>query len=374
VSMPIIDVANLRKSYRTYRKPEGLRAAFGGLFRREATEVRAVDDITFSLDAGEMVGFIGPNGAGKTTTLKMLSGLLHPTNGSLRVLGHVPFRREAAFQRQISLVMGQKNQLWWDLPPMDSFVLNREIYDVPDARFRATLAELIDLLDIGDVLDLQVRRLSLGQRMKCELVAALLHQPRVLFLDEPTIGLDVVVQKRIRDFFQLYNRRHDTTVLLTSHYMDDVEQLCRRVIVIDHGRIIFDGSLSLLVNRYADTKYVTAVFAQPVERGDLERYGGVVSYEGGLKATLAVSRATHSRQAAALLNAYRIDDLDIRDPGLEEVITRVFQDQSPGAATPIPSGSAGAPRDQRDASSVPVTPGADDRSTAPSVPSTKGEQ
>ncbi len=337
MSTPIIDVANLRKSYRTYRKPEGLRAAFGGLFRREAAEARAVDDITFSLDAGEMVGFIGPNGAGKTTTLKMLSGLLHPTSGAVRVLGHVPFHREAAFQRQISLVMGQKNQLWWDLPAMDSFVLNREIYGVPDARFRATLSELVDLLELGDALDVQVRRLSLGQRMKCELVAALLHQPRVLFLDEPTIGLDVVVQKRIRDFLRLYNQRHGATVLLTSHYMDDVEQLCRRVVVIDHGRLIFDGGLSTLVERYAGAKYVTAVFGQPVERADLEAYGRVVSYEDGLKATLAMPREGHSRQAAALLGAYRVDDLDIRDPGLEEVIARVFQDQPSDKDRPVPS-------------------------------------
>jgi ABC-2 type transport system ATP-binding protein len=349
----IIDVTNLRKSYRTYRKPEGLRAAFGGLFRREATDTWAVDDITFSLDVGEMVGFIGPNGAGKTTTLKTLSGLLHPTSGAVRVLGHVPFRREAAFQRQISLVMGQKNQLWWDLPPMDSFALNRALYDVPDARFRATLSELVALLEIGDVLDVQVRRLSLGQRMKCELVAALLHGPRVLFLDEPTIGLDVVVQKRIRDFFRLYNTRHDTTVLLTSHYMDDVEQLCRRVVVIDRGRLIFDGSLSSLVDRYAATKYVTVVFGQVVERGDLEAYGGVVSYEDGLKATLEVPRETHSRQAAALLNAYRVDDLDIRDPGLEEIIARVFQEQGP--SIDATEGASGLPipafGEQRDAHS-----------------------
>jgi len=336
-SIPIIDVVDLRKSYRAYRKSEGLRAAIGGLFHRESTETQAVAGVGFSLEAGEMVGFIGPNGAGKTTTLKMLAGLLHPSGGSVRVLGHTPFRREAAFQRQIALVMGQKNGLWWDLPPMDSFVLNREIYGVPDARFRATLAELTDLLELGDVLDVQVRRLSLGQRMKCELVAALLHGPRVLFLDEPTIGLDVVVQKRIRDFFRLYNERYGTTVLLTSHYMDDVEQLCRRVIVIDHGRLIFDGSLASLVDRYAGSKYVTVVLGQPVARDALAAFGEVVSYEEGLKATLAVPRATHSRQAAALLNAYRVDDLDIRDPGLDEVIARVFQDQAPSI-----SGRAGA--------------------------------
>ncbi len=343
---PIIDVAHLCKYYRTYRKPEGLRAAIGGFFHREMTEVRAVDNISFSVEAGEMVGFLGPNGAGKTTTLKMLSGLLHPTGGSVRVLGSLPFRREAAFQRQIALVMGQKNGLWWDLPAMDSFVLNREIYEVPDARFRATLAELVELLELGDALGTPVRQLSLGQRMKCELVAALLHQPRVLFLDEPTIGLDVVVQKRIRDFFRLYNERYETTVLLTSHYMDDVEQLCRRVMVIDHGRLVFDGGLAELVDHHATTKYVTVVFGQPVARGELEAVGSVVSYEeGGLRATLSMPRETHSRGAAALLNTYQVDDLDIREPGLEEVIAQVFQHRPPTdipGATDVVDKTAGA--------------------------------
>ncbi len=322
--MPIIDVTNLCKTYTTYRKPAGLRAAFGALFRREPIDIHAVSDLSFSVEAGEMVGFIGPNGAGKTTTLKMLSGLLHPTSGAIQVLGHQPARRQAAYQRQIALVMGQKNQLWWDLPAMDSFVLNREIYEVPEPQFRATLTELVDLLDLTDVLDMQVRRLSLGQRMKCELVAALLHRPRVLFLDEPTIGLDVVVQKRIREFFQLYNRRYATTVLLTSHYMDDVEQLCQRVIIVDHGQLVYDGGLSDLVERYAVTKYVTVVFAQPVERVALEAFGTVITHEDGLTATLAMPRETHSRQAGALLNTYQVADLDIRDPGLEEVIAQVF--------------------------------------------------
>jgi len=331
---PIIDVAHLCKYYRTYRKPEGLRAAIGGLFRRETTEVRAVDGISFSVEAGEMVGFLGPNGAGKTTTLKMLSGLLYPTGGSVRVLGSLPFRREAVFQRQIALVMGQKNGLWWDLPAMDSFVLNREIYEVPDARFHATLVEVVDLLELDDALGTPVRQLSLGQRMKCELAAALLHQPRVLFLDEPTIGLDVVVQKRIRDFFRLYNQRYETTVLLTSHYMDDVEQLCRRVIVIDHGQLVFDGGLAELVDRHANTKYVTVVFGQPVARTELEAVGSVVAYEeGGLRATLSMPRETHSRGAAALLNTYQVDDLDIREPGAEEVIAQVFQHRAPADTT-----------------------------------------
>lgn len=334
--MSIIDVTNLCQYYRTYRKPEGMRAALGGLFRREMTEVRAVDGITFRIEEGETVGFLGPNGAGKTTTLKVLSGLLHPTSGAVAVAGHVPSRREPHFLRQIALAAGQKNQLWWDLPPIDSFVLNREIYEVPEAQFRATLAELVDLLEIGDALNVQVRRLSLGQRMKCELVAALLHRPRVLFLDEPTIGLDVVVQKRLRGFLRLYNERYGTTILLTSHYMDDVEELCRRVMVINHGRLVFDGAMASLVEQFATTKYITAVFAQPIDRTDLERFGTIVAYEGGLTATLAVPRAGHSQQAAALLNTYQVDDLDIRDPGLEEVIAQVFGEGVAGAPSPSP--------------------------------------
>ena len=334
--MSIVDVTDLCKYYRTYRKPEGLRAAVGSLFRREMAEVRAVDGISFRIEAGEIVGFLGPNGAGKTTTLKVLSGLLHPSSGGVRVASHVPFRREPRFLRQIALVAGQKNQLWWDLPPIDSFVLNREIYEVPDAQFRATLSELVDLLELGDVLNVQVRRLSLGQRMKCELVAALLHRPCVLFLDEPTIGLDVVVQKRLRGFLRLYNARYGTTVLLTSHYMDDVEELCRRVMVINHGQLVFDGAMASLVERFATTKYITVVFGQPVDRAVLATFGTVVAYDGGLAATLAMPRAQHSRQAAALLNTYQVDDLDIRDPGLEEVIAQVFGDGATGARTTTP--------------------------------------
>jgi ABC-2 type transport system ATP-binding protein len=325
MSVSIISVVDLRKSYRTYLKAEGLGAALRALVHRVPVEVPAVAGVSFSVEAGEMVGFLGPNGAGKTTTLKMLSGLLHPTSGSVRVLDHAPFRRDAAFLRQIALVTGQKSQLWWDLPPMDTFVLNREIYDVPDPQFRATLTELVDLLGIGDEMYRPVRQLSLGQRMRCELVAALLHRPRVLFLDEPTIGLDIVVQKRIREFFLFYNRRYETTVLLTSHYMDDVETLCPRVMVINQGKLIFDGAIARLIERHAATKYLSIVFTSPVARQELESFGSVIAYEDGLSATLAIPRAAHSRQAAALLNRYQIDDLDVRDPGLEDIIGGLFQ-------------------------------------------------
>ena len=331
--MSIIQVQALRKSYRAYRRPEGARAALRSLIHRVPIEVQAVDRISFTVEAGEMVGFLGPNGAGKTTTLKILSGLLHPTSGSVRVLDHEPFRRETALKRRIALVTGQKSQLWWDLPPMDTFVLNREIYEVPDSQFRATLQELVELLGIGDEMHRQVRQLSLGQRMRCELVAALIHRPEVLFLDEPTIGLDVVVQKRIREFFRLYNRRYGTTVLLTSHYMDDVEMLCPRVMVINQGRLIFDGAVSRLIERHAPTKYISVVFTSPVPRQELEEFGTVVSYEDGLSATLAVPRAGHSGQAAALLGRYPVDDLDVRDPGLEEVIAGLFQTSSEGDAS-----------------------------------------
>jgi ABC-2 type transport system ATP-binding protein len=329
----VINVVDLRKSYRTYRKAEGLGGALRALIHRVPVEVPAVAGISFSVEPGEMVGFLGPNGAGKTTTLKILSGLLHPSGGSVRVLDHAPYRRDAAFLRQIALVTGQKSQLWWDLPPMDTFVLNREIYDVPDPQFRATLTELVDLLGIGEEMHRPVRQLSLGQRMRCELVAALLHRPRVLFLDEPTIGLDIVVQKRIRDFFLHYNRRYETTVLLTSHYMDDVETLCPRVMVINQGNLVFDGAVTDLIERHAATKYVGIVFTSPVPRQELETFGKVIAYEDGLSATLAIPRAVHSRQAAALLNRYQIDDLDVRDPGLEDIIGGLFESPTTAGAS-----------------------------------------
>lgn len=246
-NQPIISVNLLTKDYRIHNKQEGVRGSIRALAHRDYTTVHAVNNICLNIKPGELVGFIGSNGAGKTTTLKMLSGLLYPTSGSIEVLGHTPHKRDADFLRQISFIMGQKNQLWWDIPAIESFNLNRDIYEVPEKQYRAVLDELVDLLDIKDILHQQVRHLSLGQRMKCELVAALVHTPKVLFLDEPTLGLDVVTQQKIREFIKAYNKRHNATVILTSHYMDDVKEVCDRVIIIDKGAVLFDGKISNLV-------------------------------------------------------------------------------------------------------------------------------
>src|SRR5207245_351299 len=291
------------------------------LFRRKTREVNAVDGITFDIAPGEIVGFLGPNGAGKTTTLKMLSGLLYPTGGEVRVLGHVPSRRERDLLRQITLVMGNRNQLQWDLPALDSFELNRAIYRIRQEDFHGVRDELIELLDVGDLVRKPVRNLSLGERMKVEIVGALLHRPQILFLDEPTIGLDVTMQKRIRSFVAEYNQRHGATVLLTSHYMADVEALCRRVIVIHHGRILFDGALSSLADEFAAYKTIGVV----LENGSapLDAYGDVVHQEGD-RVTLRVPKADTSRVAARLLSEQQVLDLTIEEPPIEDVIELVF--------------------------------------------------
>lgn len=249
--MPIIEVKNLHKSFKIYQKEPGLAGSFKSLFHRKYEKKEAVKDVSFTIEEGELIGFIGPNGAGKTTTLKMLSGLLYPSGGHVSVLGFTPFDRKHEFLKQISLVMGQKNQLWWDLPPMDTFLLNKEIYEILDTDFKKRVEELSELLDVKDILNVQVRKLSLGQRMKCELMAALLHHPKIFFLDEPTIGLDVVAQQKLRDFIKEYNEKYKATILLTSHYMRDVKQLCKRVVVINYGEIIYDGDLDQLMKEYA---------------------------------------------------------------------------------------------------------------------------
>jgi ABC-2 type transport system ATP-binding protein len=274
--MPTIEVKNLVKSYEYYKKQPGLWASVKSLFHREKLLAEAVKNINFEIKEGELVGFLGPNGAGKTTTLKVLSGILYPNGGDVRVLGYDPYKRQKEYQKQFALVMGQKNQLWWDLPAMESFILNKEIYEVSDGDFKNNLDELVNLLDIGDILDIQVRKLSLGQRMKCELVAALLHKPKVLFLDEPTIGLDVVAQKNIRDFIKKYNQEKKTTIILTSHYMEDISQLCQRVIIINLGEIVYDGDLQALVNKYAPYKLLTVTFNNNgVQKGMVEKFGEI---------------------------------------------------------------------------------------------------
>jgi len=318
---PAIHVRDLRKTFRVPVREAGLRAAFKSLVRRESREVKAVDDVSFDLEPGEVVGFLGPNGAGKTTTLKMLSGLLYPTSGEATVLGHVPSRREPGFLRQITMVMGNRNQLQWDLPALDSFDLIRAIYRLPADQFRQTRDEFIELLELGDLVNKPVRNLSLGERMKVETVGALLHRPQVLFLDEPTIGLDVTMQKRIRSFVAEYNRRLGATVLLTSHYMADVQALCRRVVVIHHGRILFDGALSVLAARFNATKTIGVVLRDGTV--DLSAYGEVMATDDD-RVTLRVARADAPEVTTRLLRDLPVADLTIEDPPIEDVIEHVF--------------------------------------------------
>jgi ABC-2 type transport system ATP-binding protein len=317
---PVV-VRDLSKTFVVPEREAGLRAALKSLVRRKTRAVKAVDRISFQIGAGEVVGFLGPNGAGKTTTLKMLSGLLFPTSGDVQVLGHVPFRREKVLLRQITLVMGNRNQLEWDLPALDSFELNRAIYRIPMEDFRRIRDELIELLDVGDLVRKPIRNLSLGERMKMEIAGSLLHRPQVLFLDEPTIGLDVTMQKRIRSFLAEYNRRYGATVLLTSHYMADVQALCKRVVVIHHGRILFDGDLSALSDRFAAYKTIAVVLQDGA--ADLSGYGEVIGHEGD-RITLRVPKAETSRAAARLLSELQVLDLTIEEPAIEDVIATVF--------------------------------------------------
>ena len=324
--MAVIAVSHLSKHYQVHQKEPGLAGSVKSLFRRSYSLVKAVDNISFEIEKGELVGFIGPNGAGKTTTLKTLSGLLYPTKGEVSVLGYTPWKRQAEFQKQFSLVMGQKNQLWWDLPAMESFILNKEIYEVPDDQYEQTLAELTELLGVKDLLKTQVRKLSLGERMKMELIAALIHSPKVLFLDEPTIGLDVVAQKKMRDFIKTYNYKYKSTIILTSHYMDDVKELCQRVIIIDKGRVLFDGKLEDIVKKYADHKNLSVVLEKPLNRKQLEHLevlGGIkeLSYP---KLVLQVPRECSNKVAAKLLQSYPVADLNIEESSMEEIIREVF--------------------------------------------------
>ncbi len=320
-----VHVADLRKVFDVPERDAGLKAATKSLVRRKTREVKAVDGISFDIAPGEIVGFLGPNGAGKTTTLKMLSGLLYVTSGEARVLGHVPSKREREFLRRIALVMGNRNQLQWDLPALDSFELNRSIYQIPREDFLSMRDELVELLEIGDLVQKPVRNLSLGERMKVEIVGSLLHRPQVLFLDEPTIGLDVTMQKRLREFVAAYRKRHEATVMLTSHYMADVEALCERVIVIHHGRILFDGDLAELSNTVAAWK--TIVVALENGAGDLSAYGEVIHRDGDL-VTLRIPKADTARVTARLLAELEVLDLNVEDPPIEDVIELVFAQEA----------------------------------------------
>lgn len=333
--MPVITVSHLTRRFTTHLKQPGLGGALRGLFKRQYITKTAVDDVSFEVEKGEFVGFLGPNGAGKTTTLKMLSGVLHPTSGTASVLGFEPWRRQSEFQRQFSLVLGQKNQLWWDLPAIDSFLLNRAIYDIPHADFNRKLEEMTELLDLREILKVPVRKLSLGERMKCEITASLLHAPQVLFLDEPTIGLDVVSQVRIREFLRDYNERTGITVLLTSHYMNDIQALCKRVVVIDEGHAIFDGELRSLSARGANKRAIRLTLerrATPDEEARMAKVGEVVE-NNGLRLVLAVAREQVAQSVGALLQIVPVEDLAVEDIEIESIIRDLFtREKTPEAA------------------------------------------
>jgi ABC-2 type transport system ATP-binding protein len=320
---PAIEVNQLTKVYRQHQKEEGLLGSVQALFHRTYVDALALDRVCFHIEAGELVGLLGPNGAGKTTTLKLLSGLLYPSSGCATVLGYVPWRRDDDLRRQISLVSGQKNQLWWDLPALESFILHREIYGIPLDRFQQVLRDLSEMLDVGDLLKVPVRKLSLGERMKMELIGALLHTPRILFLDEPTVGLDLVAQQRIRDFIRTINAELGTTILITSHYMADIEAACRRVIVLTEGQIVYDGALSEIVQRFNTHKRVSVVFPRPVERDALAHLGTLEQYEP-LRAIFAVERHDLPRLVREMMGQFEIGDLTVEEARIEDVFRAFF--------------------------------------------------
>lgn len=322
----MIIVSNLSKHFKVFQKEPGFLGSIKSLFHRKYEEVKAVDKISFEVDTGEFVGFIGPNGAGKTTTLKMLSGILYPTKGEVKVDNFIPWERKKEFKKQFALVMGQKNQLWWDLPAIETFRLNKEIYEVSDQDFKQRLDELVELLDIKNLLKIQVRKLSLGQRMKCELIASLLHQPKILFLDEPTIGLDIVAQKNIRDFIKEYNKHYQATILLTSHYMGDVKEMCKRIIIINKGKIIFDGDLSEIIQKFSMFKTVSLVISNDFDPNKLMPFGEVIKIDFP-RIVLKMRRDEVAHKTAQLLANFEVEDLDIEEERIEDVIERVFKYQ-----------------------------------------------
>jgi ABC-2 type transport system ATP-binding protein len=323
--MPAIEVQGLTKTFRSYKKEPGFRGALRGLISRKFEYTTAVRDVTFNVEAGELVGFLGANGAGKTTTLKMLAGLLYPSSGTARVLGHVPWERKDEYRRQFALLLGQKNQLWWDLPARESLELNGKIYGLDPAAFQRTVDELTALLGVRDKLNVMVRELSLGERMKMELIAALLHQPKILLLDEPTIGLDVISQKTVREFLREYNATRGTTILLTSHYMADIEALCRRVIIIDRGNLFFDGELSAVLDRFADFKLITIQCdaGKSCPREGLEKFGEIVEHTTAT-VKFKVKRDRVIPVCKALLDQLPVSDIDIQEVPIEDIVRQIF--------------------------------------------------
>ncbi len=327
----LIQVDRLSKSFDYYQKELGLRSSLRNLFKRQKLVKQAVNGISFDVAEGEMVGFLGPNGAGKTTTLKMLAGIVHPTGGNASVMGYTPWERKKAFKMQFAIVMGQKNQLWWDLPANESLFLNKCIYEVEDREYQSALSELTELLDVKDLLTVQVRRLSLGERMKMELVAALLHRPRLIFLDEPTIGLDLLSQKKIRAFLKYYNQQRKATVILTSHYMEDIEDLCRRVVIINAGQIVYDGELARVNEVFAQSKVIRLQLSDGVSAADLATFG-VVKEQTELSATLEVPRAELKARSQAILDRLPVVDFTIEDIPVEEGIALLYQRREAGHA------------------------------------------
>jgi ABC-2 type transport system ATP-binding protein len=320
----VVKATHLSKSFDYYHKELGLRNSVKNLFFRKKLTKTAVNEISFEIEEGEMVGFLGPNGAGKTTTLKMLSGILHPTGGQATVLGYTPWERKKAFKMQFAIVMGQKNQLWWDLPANESLYLNKCIYEIDDNTYRSTLAELTELLDVKDLLNVQVRRLSLGERMKMELIAALIHKPKLIFLDEPTIGLDILSQKRFREFFKYYNQEKKVTIILTSHYMEDVKDLCKRAIVINQGRIVYDGDLQGVNEVFAQSKVIKLQLSAPVSREALSAFGEVKDHTD-FTATLEVPRLELKARSKNILDQLPVVDFNIEDIPVEEGIALLYR-------------------------------------------------
>jgi len=334
--MTTIEIKNLSKTYRVYQKQEGLIASVRGLFHREYRKVRAVNDINLTVEEGEFVAFLGPNGAGKTTTLKLLSGVINPDQGSVKVLGHVPWKRENEYRRKFALVMGQKNQLWWDLPAMESFRLNQHIYCIPKEEFERTRDDLCEMLNVTNLLGRPVRELSLGERMKMELIAALLHKPDVLFLDEPTIGLDVVAQHKIQEFLKTYQQEQNNTILLTSHYMKDIEALCKRVVIIANGSIYHDGSLEDIVDQFSGDKIVTLQFHDDRSLETISKIPNLIEIDAP-KIKFRVKRDGIGRVLSQILSEHAVDDIVVEDPPLEEVISNVFsQAEEKGQCTAEP--------------------------------------
>lgn len=332
MSQYAIEAEGLTKIYRTYKKTPGFAGALKDLFQRQYTETRAADQVSFKVSQGELVGFLGPNGAGKTTTLKMLAGLLHPTSGHATVLGYVPWKRRNEFRRRFSLVMGQKNQLWWDLPASESLELNRVIYGIERSRATATIRRLTQLLGVAGKLNVMVRELSLGERMKFELIAALLHEPGVLLLDEPTIGLDVISQRTVREFLVEYQKTHPVTILLTSHYMQDIRELCKRVIIIDHGRLQYDGSLQGIVDKFSSEKIVSLTLPDERARQEILREHPAAFIDGGC-VRLRVPRAQAADFSRTVLTRFAVTDISIEDIPIEEAIRAVFHSSSKHSTT-----------------------------------------